>query len=350
MKNSSNSWLSRTFYRFFSLPIDKVKIAHIFQLRRLKEIYRIFWLNDDSKIVEQIVDMSSEEIRDLLRYDPWLKNLMVNYWEFAVGQTSLTTYPWDICIPICDACNARCTFCTSWLEGKEQLSLEQLERFEPLLRFGRRIGLAGHGEPLSHPLIVEILDRVKDWIDPRAACYVITNGVYLETLIEKLIAARVMSYAISLNAASPETHEAVMGLRAGSFEKILKSIQRLVSLRDLGEGNWISISMVVTQQNLHEVEKFVELGNSLKVNNIQIKTLFWGRGRNPRIELSLVASLFSSGLSGIEATRYQCYQAILCERSVGSGLLGDPCFSKEDRGKDQNCPSEQRSERRGHAK
>ena len=193
-----------------------MKFCHIFEFGRLEELYRIFWSNDDSKIVNEIVRISPEEIQHLLRYDFWLKNLMMNYWEFAVGETILTTYPWDICIPICDACNARCTFCTSWLEGKEQLSLEQLERFEPLLRFGRRIGLAGHGEPLSHPLIVEILDRLKDWIDPRAACYVITNGVYLETLIEKLIAARVMSYAISLNAASPETHEAVMGLRAGA--------------------------------------------------------------------------------------------------------------------------------------
>ena len=39
--------------------------------------------------------------------------------------------------------------------------------------------------------------------------------------------------------------------------------------------------MVVTQQNLHEVEKFVELGNSLKVNNIQIKTLSGVGGEIP---------------------------------------------------------------------
>ncbi|MCZ6799299.1 MAG: radical SAM/SPASM domain-containing protein [Nitrospirae bacterium] len=276
-----DSWISRAFYRLFTLPVDKVKIGHIFSLGRLKELYRIFWLNDDAKIVDQIVQMSPEEIQHLLRYDPWLKNLMMNYWEFAVGRTTLTTYPWDICIPICDACNARCTFCTSWLEGKEQISLEQLDRFESILRFGRRIGLAGHGEPLSHPLIIEILDRIKGWIDPRAACYVITNGVYLESLMDRLIAARVTSYAISLNAASAETHQAVMGLKAGSFEKIVESIHGLVSMRDSGGENWVSISMVVTQQNFHEVEKFVELGNRLRVNNIQIKTLAGVGGEIP---------------------------------------------------------------------
>lgn len=278
---SRNSWLGRTFYRLFTLPIDKVRIGHIFKLGRLKEIYRIYWLNDDSKIVDQIAKISPEEIQSLLRYDPWLKNLMMNYWEFAVGRTILTTYPWDVCIPICDVCNARCTFCTSWLEGKEQISLQQLDRFESIVRFGRRIGLAGHGEPLAHPLIVEILDRIKGWIDPRAACYVITNGVYLESLMDRLLSARVTSYAISLNAASAETHQAVMGLKAGSFEKIMESIHRLVSMRDSGGGNWISISMVVTQQNLYEVEEFVALGNRLGVNNIQIKTLAGVGGEIP---------------------------------------------------------------------
>ena len=123
--SSIDSWLSNTFYQYYKLPLEKVRLGHIFKLDKFEEVYRIFWLNDDSKIVDQIVHISPEEIKDLLRYDPWLKNIMMNYWEFAVGQTILTTYPWDVCIPICDACNARCTFCTSWLEGKEQISLEQ---------------------------------------------------------------------------------------------------------------------------------------------------------------------------------------------------------------------------------
>ncbi len=246
-----------------------------------QELNELYLLNSDSEILGNIGSFSQEEMNRSLHSDPWLKNLMMNYWEYVAGKTILETYPWDLCIPICDACNARCTFCTSWLEGKDQISIPQLEAFESVLRYGRKIGLAGHGEPLSHPLIIDILDRVESWVDSRAACYIITNGVFLESLIEKLVAAGVLSYAISLNAATPHTHEEVMGLKKGTFQNILDSIKKLVELRKAGKIYGVSISMVLTQQNIHEIEEFIKLGNNLDVNNIQIKTLAGVGGEIP---------------------------------------------------------------------
>ena len=62
------------------------------------------------------------ELRDLdeaFSHDPWMYNFLLSIWEFARGKTHLTSYPWNITLPIADVCNARCEFCTSWLEARK---------------------------------------------------------------------------------------------------------------------------------------------------------------------------------------------------------------------------------------
>ena len=204
--------------------------------------------------------------------DPWLHNYVKNTWEFVHQRTTLTTYPPDVCVPIADVCNARCTFCTSWLEGTRIATLEQVDGFEQLFRFARWVGLAGHGEPLAHPRISEILSRLTAWLDPRAEGYVITNGVYLGGLLDELIASRIRRFAISLNAASAAVHREVMGLPDGSFQKILRTVERVVALRD-SHGCRVSVSMVVTKQNIEEVPALIQLANDLGIDKVQLKTL-----------------------------------------------------------------------------
>ena len=234
------------------------------------------------EIIEREVSRYSLEfINRAFADDRWKRNLMTSYWEFANGETVLRSYPWDVCIPIADTCNARCSFCTSWLEGTRMIDLADLDRFEEVLRHAYNIGLAGHGEPLAHPHITDILARLQDWLHPLAGCYVITNGVYLADHMDSLIQARVKSYAISLNAATEATHKEVMGLRDGDFPRILEAIRALVARRAESKVSWISISLVVTQQNLHEIPQFIELGNALGVNNIQLKTLAGAGGAIP---------------------------------------------------------------------
>lgn len=227
---------------------------------------------DERRLAAVLASVTEDAVRRALPDDPWLLNYAMNAWEFVHQRTVLTTYPPDICVPIADVCNARCTFCTSWLEGTKIATLEQIEGFEALFRRARWVGLAGHGEPLAHPQIKEILARLASWLDRRAVVYVITNGVYLESLFDELMESRVKSFHVSLNAASAATHREVMGLPTGSFEKILTSIRRLAQQ---GESNRsrVCISMVITRQNLAEVPAFVALGHDLGVDKIQLKTL-----------------------------------------------------------------------------
>lgn len=234
---------------------------------------RLYLCKSDADFEAAVSSLSVEIIRDLFGDDFWLQNRLVGMREFQLGLSKLTSYPIDINIPIADICNARCSFCTSWLEGKRLLKLSEIDAFEDVIRHASAVGLAGHGEPLSHPKLTDILDRLAAWLDPRARCYVISNAVYLEQNIDRLLAARVTAYAISLNAATAATHETVMGLEHGSFDRILDGIRKLLARRSAETPISVTISLVLTQQNIAEVADFVRLGNELGVDGIQLKTL-----------------------------------------------------------------------------
>jgi pyruvate-formate lyase-activating enzyme len=203
-----------------------------------------------------------------------LRNYATSLWEFAHAVDRLQSYPWNISLPIADVCNARCTFCTSWLHGRSLIKLDELERFAEVLRRAMLVGLVGHGEPLSHPEFDRLCDRLQTWLDPLASCYTITNGVFLEKWRDRLRNINLCSYSVSLNAATPETHHEVMGLGPDAFPRIVDSIACLTLQRYAsGHRNNVYITMVVTRQNIAEIPDFIRLGNELDVTSVVLRSL-----------------------------------------------------------------------------
>lgn len=225
----------------------------------------------------------SDSLKEFLALVPpraILQNFATSIWEFAKGVDTLTSFPWNVTIPVADLCNARCTFCTSWLEGRKVLDLKKLEVFEPILKRAIFVGLVGHGEPLAHPHFDELCERLQKILDPRAVCYTITNGVFLEKWRDCIDRLNLCSFSISLNAATPETHDEIMGLGRDAFPRILDSIARLVAVPDgrrpperLAPRNNTYITMVVTKQNIAEIPAFIALGNKLGVTGIWLRSL-----------------------------------------------------------------------------
>ncbi len=225
------------------------------------------------KLEKELMSASEEEVAGLFPEDRLISNFLLNLWEWGQGRATLTTLPWNISLPVSDVCNARCTFCTSWLDGKKQLTLDQLEKFEPVLRTAIYVGLVGHGEPLSHPHLGEIAERLEQYLDPRAASYTITNGVYLAKWLDRIDQLRLSSISCSLNAATPATHQTVMGFDPGEFPRIVDTLRILASGKGSTRPVQVSITLVVTQQNVHEIPQFIELGNELRVQSIYLRTL-----------------------------------------------------------------------------
>lgn len=216
---------------------------------------------------------SRSALERALGNDRWFDNYVLNTWDEAHQVDVVRSYPWRIALPIADLCNARCTFCNSWLAGKQVLTLEQLERFMEVLPYAREVGIQGHGEPLANPNVGSILKRLGEVVDQRAKSYVITNGVFLRRRLQDLLDAHITYFNFSLNAATNQTHEVVMGLGESALDEVLAGIRELVALKAQYPKMGIGISMVLTTDNMHEAPDFVRLGNDLGVDQLYLRTL-----------------------------------------------------------------------------
>lgn len=237
-----------------------------------------------SRIETEFDTATEEQVLNLFPRDRMLTNFLLSIWEWAHGAVTLKSLPWNISLPISDVCNARCTFCTSWLTGRKQIALEELDLFEPVLKTAIYVGLVGHGEPLSHPELGEITARLSDYLDERAASYTITNGYYLDKWEGSLDRMRLSSISCSLNAATPETHQEVMGLAPKEFSRIVASLRRITSGEAASRPISVSTTLVVTKQNIHEIPAFIELSNEINAASVYLRTLlpqaFLAKGLN----------------------------------------------------------------------
>ena len=93
--------------------------------------------------------------------DVWA-NYVVNLWEYEHGVEELTSYPWNITIPMTEVCNAICTFCSSPLvPSPKAFAVHEVEHFADALHYAVCISLQGLGEPLAHPQFEEIATEIK---------------------------------------------------------------------------------------------------------------------------------------------------------------------------------------------
>jgi hypothetical protein len=150
------------------------------------------------------------------------------------------------------------------------------------------IDLAGYGEPLAHPDFSAVIDRLESYIDPRCQLVLFSNGALISKWVHKLLDLNVSVVAISLNAATAQTHEAVMGLGPKSFDRVIAGIR---TLRDAATARdkpmTISLSLVVTQTNMHEVADFVRLCGTLPIDMAFIRVLQLTDGHTPLNRLTL---------------------------------------------------------------
>src|SRR5437762_3222728 len=176
--------------------------------------------------VARIKHWSEAELGGHLNGDRLYDNLILNKWEFATGACVLKSFPWRLSVPFI-LCNARCDFCSAWLVRSEVLPLDFIESLVPILQHCYEIDLVGWGEPLIHPELGRIIEILKRAVDSRARMSLTTNGVKLLDWADRLLDINIHPYAISMHAATAETHNDVMGLGLQAFDKICSGIRYL---------------------------------------------------------------------------------------------------------------------------
>lgn len=134
-------------------------------------------------------------------------------------------------------CDLACPECISKpLLQKERFTSERLLQLcNELVSAGvRAVILIGGGEPLMHPAIDSVIERLTDG---RIAVGLTTNGTQIARHID-IIATRVAWTRVSVDAATPSTYQAIRPHRSGRdlFDDVIDAMRRLAGLKhgDLG--------------------------------------------------------------------------------------------------------------------
>jgi SynChlorMet cassette radical SAM/SPASM protein ScmF len=167
-----------------------------------------------------------------------------------------------------EGCNLACRHC--WLTPKQQTDNRSypslpVELFEKIIAEAGPLGLATvkltGGEPLLHPQIHEILERIKA---RDIALSMETNGVLCTPgLAKEIMACKTPFIAVSLDGADAETHEHVRGV-PGSFDGAIAGIKNLVKA-----GAKPQIMMTIMRDNVGQMEDVVSLAESLGAGSVK---------------------------------------------------------------------------------
>lgn len=187
----------------------------------------------------------------------------------------LTDFPIEVLIKTTLNCNHFCPKCLHGMSvfphGKKYfMSFETLKK---VLDEGEAKGLQSvvftGGEPTLHPQIIEFIKYAGQKKFPDISF--ITNGALLtEKVIDCILENGVTRLNISLDAVTPETYKKVHGV--DDYTRVLNNIDHLLEKRNR-IGNQLpllSISFVLSEENAHELDKFIELWHKKADGGIKI--------------------------------------------------------------------------------
>ncbi len=194
-------------------------------------------------------------------------------------------FPELISLEIASSCNLSCIHCPPHMrEFKEEVrkfGLMDIELFNRLMDeidcFGeRRIALHKDGEPLLHPKIEQILERVKK--NQNHTVYITTNAHYLkENVSQAILKNRIDVLNLSIGAATEEFYSKVRGK---NFEKVINNIKLFLELRE--KSGWKPkvlvqiIELPEFQEMKEEIKAFKNYWSDFDVELQIWKKLTWG--------------------------------------------------------------------------
>lgn len=164
-------------------------------------------------------------------------------------------------------CNLKCVMCHAWPESKKIGKDQELSREEIVSaakhiseKYGVRVFRFLGGEPLIRKDLIEIVRDISSF----ATTLVTTNGLLLdEPTCRALINAGLTGISISLDGPR-ENCDTLRG--KGVYERVLTGLRTLLRVKkELGSNIKITIGIVVTKLNLHQLEEAAKFANELDI-------------------------------------------------------------------------------------
>lgn len=185
-------------------------------------------------------------------------------------------------LSIDETCNLYCESCRNCIVISKGEALEKTHILkDKLLKDAdkniKSFFLAGNGEVFLSKIYEEIWKST--FINNAEIIRLLSNGMLFtpsrwNEFYKGKENAKIWVY-ISIDAATKETYEQIR--RGGNFEVLLKNLEFISELRKKHIIDYFRINFVVQRKNYLEMEKFIELGLKLKVDNVFFtKILNWG--------------------------------------------------------------------------
>jgi MoaA/NifB/PqqE/SkfB family radical SAM enzyme len=200
------------------------------------------------------------------------------YWKRSLRllQTISAKKPAICTIQVTNRCNMQCSFCAFWSDGApppNELTLAQIIRIsEKLAEVGSMIISVEGGEPMLRPDLIEIVRALAAHHHP----VLYTNGWFVtEENAKRLFDAGMVQVGVSLDYASPESHDAHR--LPGSFERVVRAVEHFQrAAKD--PKKQIHLMTVLMDDNLDELEPLFALSRSLQIRHRV--TLLATQGKN----------------------------------------------------------------------
>ncbi len=178
-------------------------------------------------------------------------------------------------------CNLACEYCNgphlNPKKGDPELKREMLNDDLSVKALERLLDEAGQDAKISHvhftggePTLNKDLTRFVEMATSQGILSSITtNGTADPKLYKELIRKGLTEIRISIDSHSPEQFDSMAGIK-GTFEKVVRSIQEVVRLRDEENADvFLVLNVCVGRVNLEELEKTLKFLISLNPNDIK---------------------------------------------------------------------------------
>jgi MoaA/NifB/PqqE/SkfB family radical SAM enzyme len=173
-------------------------------------------------------------------------------------------------------CNLKCQTCIrhTWNEPFGAMSWELFEKLRAELKFFphlQSIMLAGFGEPLFHPDIVGMVEKLKNVTS--ASIEITTNGTLLNELMAKgLLEAGLDRLWVSFDGTNETSFNDIR--QGANFRLVLENVQRMRHLAiALDKPLAIGISFVVMRENINDLKNIEELIQAVGADRVLISNV-----------------------------------------------------------------------------
>jgi MoaA/NifB/PqqE/SkfB family radical SAM enzyme len=194
-------------------------------------------------------------------------------------------------------CNLKCPLCPvpthMHRPGIHMQQHTYREVVDDIAGHARLLALWNFGEPFLNP---EIFDMIRYAEERNVPVRVSTNSTFLgEKDVENIFASDLSSIIVCLDGASPGTHERY---RIGSsFEAVKAGIHRLGHRRHaLGRTKpFIRLQFLVFSYNEHEIERMIDLAESMRVDQLALKNVSLGSWVKEHLRARMARKMLPKG-------------------------------------------------------